>query len=235
MQKDNSKDDQFENDSERNEESKITDDGEKPNIFELEDWLPLVAVYAFYQAQKGLQEMFSNERINAILDGYDSNASKILEELKSDKNHQSLPEFVRKTSVASRLNFEKDFLKLIETQNPEIEILRLIRKAINLGPDEGGKILIGDKAEDSLKRILQSERAKKPRKVTLKNLITKILIDFPGISGKDVLQKLENLTGQGVIDSINDESIVWNDENGRAHETGITSLPSIISRLKKNL
>ena len=84
-------------------------------------------------------------------------------------------------------------------------------------------------------RILQSERDKKPRKVTLKNLITKILIDFPGISGKDVLQKLENLTGQGVIDSINDESIVWNDENGRAHETGITSLPSIISRLKKNL
>lgn len=234
MQEDSSKDDLFEDDSERDEESKKTDGGERPNIFELEDWTPDIAIFAFYQGQKRLQESYSsNEEINNVIDGARIFPTPCPE--KGFKTTKPAFETFRKSLNNFALEAEKAHRELLETQYPEIGILRLIKKAINLGPIKGKELLIGHKSEDFLKGLSQSKYARQPRKVALKNLITKILIDFPGISGKDVLQKLENLTGQGVIDSINDESIVWNDENGRAHETRITSLPSIISRLKKNL
>ena len=208
--------------SKRDEKSKKADGIGRPDIFELEDWVPFIGKYAFYSAQAKLQRICpENETIIRWLEEFDQEALTYFDNPDIHKRDIREVQFVNSTYP--------------EDQDLAIGILRLIRKAILLGPDEGKKILIGDKSEDSLNKILQSERARKPRRVTLKNLITKILIDFPGISRDDVLRKLENLTGQGVIDSIDDESILWNDEKGLPQETRITSLPSMISRLKKNL
>lgn len=82
----------------------------------------------------------------------------------------------------------------------------------------------------------QKENAKKSRTSAYTQLIRSIVEHEPTITGRQLLERLRDHEGAGVIESVDDEDgkIFWI-QGGKQKSTKITGLKDALSRAKKNL
>jgi len=78
--------------------------------------------------------------------------------------------------------------------------------------------------------------AKAPRPTELRKLVEEILNRESDLTCKGVLRKLESVAGNGVVLSVKNGTINWQDKGGGKRPTSIGSgLPSLVSRVKQAL
>ena len=134
----------------------------------------------------------------------------------------------------------------LDQDDPEGVLLQETAKFCARGePARAGKLMRGfiEEREDRIKnkseveagKTRQRVKAKKSRPTPYSKLIDKLVSERPEISESELLDRLMFKVGNGLIESINNDSIVWLDDNREEKTSRLSGLKDMLHRAKKKL
>lgn len=182
----------------------------------LPEWVPSPLKYEFEAVRDILLDKYDHEDLHRYMNGR--------KRMFTEKGFRWLPYYPE--------NIEE-----------KLDALIYIRDLVEVGEKNGKKATydayLGKGGYEIYRGAIFSEKNKKAAKAKrsgpFHDLISSILKSNPDFGCKEVLRELEKCTDGEVIVFINDEEIEWTNENGKTKNFKISSLPSLVSRLKKFL
>jgi len=168
---------------------------------------------------------------------------------KKQKNHLKIAsaDYQHAIEIAQKsLRIIEELREIIRQQRFEIDEGKEIIKSFLSWFDEFDAVLARRKEFQPLQRQAiewlairnrQREAARKERPDGLQTTIVNILKNNPKLKTSEVLEELRRISGNGVIENVNDAEgvIEWHDEQEQAGNTAISAIKFRVTRARKKL